>query len=178
MGDDQDVPEIFSGRPDEGYPADVDLFDDLFLTGTAGDGLLKRIQVDDHQVKGRDLIMLHVVDVLLVTAACQNAAEDLGMECLDTSSQDGGVGGDIFHRRDLHAQAGDEFLCAAGAVKRDAKSGQLPYDLVQTFFVVDGDKCAFDLLCHYLFNYPRNSRRSPRKNLTVKLDKFIRIAFI
>ena len=70
---------VFRRGPHHGRTADIDIFDRVFETAVGiGDGLLKRVEVDDDQVDSCDIVLAHhfVVDA----AASENAAVNHRMQ--------------------------------------------------------------------------------------------------
>ena len=66
----------------QGRAADIDILDAGLVTGAGGDGRLERIQVDRHQIDGRDAVGGHGVPVGGQVAARQDAAMDCWMQGL------------------------------------------------------------------------------------------------
>ena len=62
-----------------------------------GHCLLKRIKINDYKIDFRNSQLGHCIDVALIVATAENAAEYLGVESLDTSAENRRIAGEIFH---------------------------------------------------------------------------------
>ena len=91
------VGEVFGGGADKGYAAYVDFLDDVLLRSTGGYGILKGIQVYNHEVDSGYFVLGELGAVTLVVAACEDAAEHLGMECLYAASENRGIACEVFN---------------------------------------------------------------------------------
>ena len=82
--------------------ADVDVLDGIVQGGAwLGNGLPKRVEVDDHQVNRRDAVLCHGGFVRGVTADVQQTAVHFGMQSFDAAVQyfrKTGVFTDVFDR--------------------------------------------------------------------------------
>src|SRR5690606_35221886 len=130
--------------PDEADAADVDLFDDLIFGTAGGHGGFEGVQVHDHQVDGRDGVLLQLGHVAGQPAPPQDPAEDLRMEGLHAAPEDARVVGEGFNGGHGHAQAGDEVLGATGGEDVDAQPVQLTNDGLQPILVEHGDQGAMN----------------------------------
>ncbi len=85
---------VLGGRADQGGAADVDVFD-RFGPGRvgAGDGGLKRIEVDDDQVDRQEALPLEGGEVVGLVAPGQDSAVDLGVQRLDATAENFGLAG-------------------------------------------------------------------------------------
>jgi len=94
--------------------ADVDILDGLF-EGDAllGDGLLKRVQVDDHQVDHRDAVGTRLGEMGFLVATAQQAAVDFRMQGLHAALHDLGETRVLAHLGDRQAFFGQKFGGAA-----------------------------------------------------------------
>ena len=101
VGDNNDGAVVFGGGADHGGAADVDVFDGFFEGGVGfGDGGFKGVEVDDDQVDGLDVVLLHGGEVGGVVAEGEKAAVDEGMEGFDAAVHhfgEAGEVGDVFH---------------------------------------------------------------------------------
>ena len=104
---------VLGRRAHHGRSSDIDVFDSILETAVrVGNGLLKRVQVDHHQVDRRDAMLRH--DPVVDTAAPENAAVHFGMQGFYPSRhhfRKAGVIGDFGHR---DAGLGDQPGGAAG----------------------------------------------------------------
>ena len=139
-GDNDNVVEVFGGGTDEGNASDVNLLDDVLLGGAGSHGGLERVEVDDDEVDFRNFVLCQLFTVGVHVATAEDAAEDFGVEGLDTASEDGGIAGQGFDGYGFDAEFLDEFLCAAGGIDGDALAVEGFDDVFKTVFVVDGDE--------------------------------------
>ena len=80
---------ILGRGADQRRAADVNVLDGILESrGGVGDGLLKRIEVDDDQVNRVDVRRGQGVEVRGQIPAGEDAGVDLGMQGLDSSTQD------------------------------------------------------------------------------------------
>ena len=89
--------EIFGGGTNQGNAADVDFFNDFSLIVGLGQCFLKRIEVHHHQIDGRNMVLLRLLDILRFLPPVEDAAHDARMQCLHTASKNGGVAGNFFN---------------------------------------------------------------------------------
>ena len=93
---------VLGGRAHHGRPADVDHLDDLVSgPGGIGSGLRERVQVDDHQVDGSDVVALQILDVLLVRSHGEDPGVDLRVQRLHATVEHFGEPGVVRYRRDV-----------------------------------------------------------------------------
>ncbi len=127
IGQDDDIRMVFGGGADHGRPADIHGFD----TGVA----LKGVQVDAHQINGRQVELAAGFLVGGVVAALENAAMNARVEGLDAAIKDfrmPGVGGDIRHGQAGGAERGGG---AAGGEQLHAERGEAAGQLQQAGFI-------------------------------------------
>ena len=137
-GHDGDVRMVLGGRSDERRAADVDVLDRIGegRAGTRHRGL-ERIEVDDHQIDGREPEALERGEVVGDVAASEDSRVNLGVQRLDPASEHlglAGVVGDLCHRKSRATKCG---VCAATRQERRAAVGKGPRQLDQTALVVD-----------------------------------------
>ena len=151
---DDHIVEVFGCCTDEGDAADVDFFDDVGTACPIGYGLLKGIEVYHHEVDGRDVVLCHLLTVALQISTPEDAAEHLGVERLDASAEDGGVGGEIFYLLAGQAQTDDEVVGAAGGEKGHALGMKCAEEGFESVLVKHGDERRFEgalcggCICH------------------------------
>ena len=81
-----DVGVILGRRPQQRRPANVDILDRLGKRAVrAGDRLLKRIQIHDHQIDRLQAVFVHRPDMLGVVPAVQNPGVNTRVQGLDPS---------------------------------------------------------------------------------------------
>lgn len=95
---DHDVLEIFRCGADQRDASDVDLLDDVLLGRARSDGLLERIEVDDHRVDLGYFVLRRLFGVFRVVAAGEDAAENFRVERLDASAEDRRIARQAFDR--------------------------------------------------------------------------------
>ena len=135
---------VFSGRPDEGDASDVDLFDDLALVASAGDGFLKGIQIDHHQVDLGHAEFFQLRQVIFFPAGEESSVNGR-MQCFDPSVENGGESGQFFYGHYFTAVFLNESLRSSGRIDRYTQTGKFFYDGRKTVFVVNGQQCGLDL---------------------------------
>ena len=144
---DHDVLEIFRCGADQRDASDVDLLDDVLLGRARSDGLLERIEVDDHRVDLGYFVLRRLFGVFRVVAAGEDAAENFRVERLDASAEDRRIARQAFDRGGLQTQRLDEREGPSGGVYRNAVLGELSDDPFQSVLVVNRNESAF-----YLFH--------------------------
>ncbi len=94
-----DMLVVLSSSTQHGRTADVDVFDRLFPGDVwFGDGLLKRVEVHDDEVKRQHTVCHHGLDMFFLRTIAEDATEDLRMEGFQTSVHHlwkAGVVGDV-----------------------------------------------------------------------------------
>src|SRR6266404_832628 len=123
--DDRYAFEIFGGGAQHCGAADINIFDELFgreifLRG----GGFERIQIHDHQVDWRDAVFLRLLQVIGIMAPEEQAAVNLGMQCLHASAEHFRPVcevGDVFYR---YASFAEQFRGAAGRENFDFQRRQ------------------------------------------------------
>ena len=135
--DDDHVVEVLGSGADERDAADVDLLDDVGFRGAALHGLLERIEVDNDEVDGWYVVLCHLCLVAFQVPAAEDAAEDFGVQRLDASAEDGGIGRHVLHLAAGDAEAFDELLRASRREEFHAFFVQFFEDGVKAVFVED-----------------------------------------
>ena len=81
---------VLGGGADHGRAADVDVLDAVVEGGAAATVCFERIEIDDQEIDGGDLVLLRLRHVLGVAAHSEQAAVNLGMQGLDAAVDDFG----------------------------------------------------------------------------------------
>ena len=149
-GNDHGVLEVLCRSTNQRNTADVDLLDDSLLLGTACNGLLEGIEIDDHQINFGDSILCHLLAVALVVAATQDAAEYAGVQSLNTTTQDRGVTRQILNGGSLQTERLDKSERTARRIQFNAASSKCLNYFVQSVFVEDRDQCTFNLFHDFI----------------------------
>jgi hypothetical protein len=89
------VAEVLGRRPHHRGAADVHVLDRLVERAALGHLVLEGVQVHDHHVDGRDLVLLEGGEVLRGVAAREDARVDPGVQRLDAPVQDLGEAGGL-----------------------------------------------------------------------------------
>jgi hypothetical protein len=76
---------VLCGRAHHRGAANVDIFDNFVAVCAAGDGRLKRIEIDDHQIDCADAMLLHRGCMFRIVANAEEAAVHLRMQGLDAA---------------------------------------------------------------------------------------------
>ena len=139
-GDDDDVVEVFGSSADKADATDVDFFDDVLLRGSAGNGLLKGIEVDDDEVNLWYLILRQLFAVAIHIATSQNAAKHFGVQRFDASAEYRRIACQRFDGNRFNTQVVDEFIGAASRIDGNALGCQGADDVLQPVFIVDGNE--------------------------------------
>src|SRR5262245_18017691 len=140
-GDGGDTAVIVRGGPDHRGPADIDLLDRL-LARHAGPsyGLDERIERADHQVDGRDAVLLERGQVLGHVLAGQDPAVDLRMQRLHATVEYLGESGRLRYVDDPDTGVADELGGAAGRDDLHAEGGEPPGELDDPGLVMNADQ--------------------------------------
>src|SRR5690606_34553645 len=101
---------------DQGDASDVNLLNDICFRSSRSYSFLERIQIYDHQVDRRNVIFYCLVKVSLVISSLENPAEDFWVQSLDSSTENGRIAGQIFHRNDFSSLLFDKLLSTTGGV--------------------------------------------------------------
>jgi hypothetical protein len=93
---------IFGRGTQHGRAADVDVLD-CVLEGAplSGHGLLKGIEVHDHQVDGLDAVLFHLLHMFRIAAPAEDPAMHLGVQGLDPAVEHLGESREFRHILDL-----------------------------------------------------------------------------
>ena len=92
--------EILGGCTEQGRPAHIDLLDHLVERGARQHGLLKRVQVHDHEIERRDAVLSERSHVLRLPLVREDAGMDPGMQRLHSALEHLGKAGDLGDRCD------------------------------------------------------------------------------
>ena len=87
-GHDCGVGEVLCSRTDKRDTAYIYFFDDIGFARAGSDSGFEGVEVDDNEVDAGNFIFFHLGYVAFVGAASEDAAEHLGMEGLDATSED------------------------------------------------------------------------------------------
>ena len=156
---------VLGRRADHRGPADIDILDRVLEAAVGiGDGLLERVEVDDHEVYGLDAVFAH--DIVVDAAAAQNAAVHLRMQGLDAPRHHFGEARVIRNFGHRDAFVGDQSGGAAGGQQFDAEAVEVARQVGDTVFVRDADQRAANGFGHVMSVwviakaelYPINSR--------------------
>ena len=126
---------VFRTGTNQRYAANVDFFNDVFLTSTRSHRFGKRVEVNHHQIVQWDFVLRNFRHVLCQFSACQNAAKNLGMQCLNTSAQNTWVTSDVFNGNARDAKIFNELPCSTGRIQCDIFFVQCLHDFVEAVFV-------------------------------------------
>ena len=137
---DDNVLVVFRGGADQRDTSDVDLLDNGLLLSTRRDCILERIEINDHQVDFRYLVLLHLRQILRQSAASQNSSENLRVQRLHATSQDGRVRGEGLNSLARDTERLDESLGSARRNELNTICVQGTYNLIQFILVVNRDQ--------------------------------------
>ena len=97
---------VFSRGANHRWSTDIDILHRVFQGAVVSrDRRRERVEVDDHQVNGRDIVVAH--DLIVCTAAPKNAAMNFRVQGFDPAIHhlgEAGVIGDFRHGNPLIAQ--------------------------------------------------------------------------
>src|SRR4029079_6993216 len=100
--DDDREPVVLRGGADHRRAADVDVLDDLLVTGAeAAGGALERVEVHADKVDELDVVLRGLAQVLGVVAPGEETGVELGMERLDAAVHDLREAGEVLDAPDL-----------------------------------------------------------------------------
>ena len=139
-GHDRHRAVVLRRRADERRPADIDVLDAGLPVAPRGQRLPERVEVDDHQVDGRDGVFRHLSPMGLEVATAQYAAKDARMQGLDPAVQnlrEAGVRGHLRHR---HPGLGDRLGRAPGRENLHPAPGKIASEIGKARLVGDGDQ--------------------------------------
>ncbi len=134
------MPVVLRRRTDHCGPSDVDLLDDLLVSGAGGDGLPERVEVDHDQLKGLDAVRLHIGDVGLIVESGQDPAVDHGVKSLHSAPEHLRGSGQLLHRRNLDTRITQRLGRPPGRHDGDAGGGQALGKRNQALLVIDTDQ--------------------------------------
>jgi hypothetical protein len=107
---------VFGRCPQQGGATDVDLLNGLGQGDIGlGNGLLKGIEVDHHQVKGPHVVGVHVGLVAGQAGATQDAPMDAGVQGFDPPAEDFWGAGVVRDFGDGQPRRRDRRCCTAAA---------------------------------------------------------------
>jgi len=149
IGYHRDAFEIFGGGAEHGGSADVNVLDkflgcEIFLCG----GSSEWVEIDDHQVDGRDAVFGRLLLVLGKIAAEEEAAVDFGVQSFDAAAEHFWPAGELGNIADGEASFAEELGGAASGEDLDAESGEPVGKVHDSRFVENADERA--LHCHVL----------------------------
>ena len=117
---DHHVLEVFRCGADQRGAPDVDFFDHGLLFGPRSDGLFEGIEVDDHRVDFRDLVLSGLFGVLRIVAAGEDPSENFRMERFHASAEDRRIPRQALDRHGFQTESLDERKGSAGRIDRYA----------------------------------------------------------
>ena len=121
IADHHDILVVLGCRAQHRRTADVDVFDRLFERAAVFcHGRLERVQIHDHHVDGRHVVLLQLRHVLGKVAPRQYAAVHFRMQRLHAAIEHFRKTGVVGHFGDRHAVIGQQFCGAAGRQQIDA----------------------------------------------------------
>lgn len=123
VGDDGDAGVVFRSTAQHRGAADVDVFDGFFQCHAfALDGLLKRIEIDDHEVDGGDGVLGGLGLVLGIVAFLQEATVDFRVESFHAALEKFGCAGVVGDIDDGEPDLAQGLGGAAGGEEFDAEA--------------------------------------------------------
>ena len=134
-GHDKHVVEVLGTGANEGDAADVDFLDDFGGIVGVGHGILKRIEVNDDEVEGGDVVFLHFVLVGGQATASEDTAKHFGVQGLHATAQNGGVAGERLHRFHGRVERLDEIKSASRGVNLHSILLQQVHNSIKACFV-------------------------------------------
>ncbi len=144
-GDDEHVLEVLRGGTDHRRPADVDVLDQgLERRGGLRGRLAEGVEIDDHEVDGRDAVAREGLEVAGVIAAREDAAVHERMQRLDAAVHHLGRAGDLRHLEHGKPGPGEGLCRAAGGHDLDAARDQAARELDEAALVGHADQCTHD----------------------------------
>ena len=135
IGDDRDMRVVLRRRAHHRGTADVDVLDDRIAVGAAHHRVEERVEIDDHEVDRRDVVLRHCCCMLGIVAHAEQPAVDLRVERLDPPVHHLGKAGEVGNV--AHRSAALAQLCrgAAGRDDLDLVSREAGGKLVEAAFV-------------------------------------------
>ncbi len=141
IGGDRREGVILGRRAHQARAANVNLLDRLLgCNAWLGDRLAERVQIDHHEIKRRDAVLVERRHVVGPVAPAQHPGEYLGVQCLDAAVHHLGEAGIGRHVVDLEPLGLQAPPCAAGAVDAGAGLGQNLSQLAQTLFIAHANQ--------------------------------------
>ena len=127
-----------------GGAADVDLLDALLLRCTGGDSADEWVEVDDHELKGRDVERLELLAVLRIAQIREEAGMHARVQCLHASVEALGEAGEGRDGSDRNASLFDPRRGAAGGHDLDTLCMERCGQVDKAGLVIDGDEGALN----------------------------------
>ena len=135
---------VLGGGADHGRAADVDVLDRSREIGAARDRRLEGVEVDDHEVDGRDAVLAHRLDVRRLVAAAKMPPWIFGCSVLTRPSMISGKPVACGDLRDGEAGLAERLGRAAGGENLDAPLGEEAGEADEAGLVGDRDQGAAD----------------------------------
>src|SRR5215208_4803571 len=129
-GYDSNSPEVLRGGPQHRGSADVYLFDSLLLGGAGGDGFFEWIEVDADQVYRAYILLDELLHVVGVSEVGEDAAVDLGVQCLDPPAEYLWRARHLGDGDDLDAGLRERPRCAPGRYDLEPHPGEPPREVL------------------------------------------------
>jgi hypothetical protein len=150
FGDDADaaclVAMILGRRTNHGRAADINVLDRVDQGAILlRHGLRKWVEVDHHQIDGRDAVLLHGRRVLGVAADAEDAAMHLGMQGLDPAVEHFGEAGVVGDVGDVQSGIAQQFCGAAGGKQLDPELRQSACEIHRAALVGNANERLCDL---------------------------------
>ena len=140
-----DILVILGRRPDHGWPADIDVLDEIFEPRVGfGRGVFEAVEVDHHHVDGRDPVLFDGAAMRVIGADGQNSARDLGVQGLNAPVEHLGEAGDFGDVFDGDARLAEQASGSAGGDDLRAHASQLAGEFDGSGLVGNTDEYALD----------------------------------
>src|SRR5215217_5281128 len=134
-GDDDHGPEVLGCGPQHSGSSDVYLFYSLLLGGAAGDCLFEWIEVDADQVYRAYILLDELLYVVGVSEVGQDAAVDLGVQCLDPPAEYLGRARHLGDGDDLDSGLRERPRCPPGRYDLEPHPGEPPREVLDPALV-------------------------------------------
>ena len=144
VGQDRDEIVVLGSGADQRGSADVYVLDGGFGIGAGRDRRLEGVEVDGHEIDGRDAVRRHLGEVVAVVAPAEDAAMDLRHQRLHPSVHDLGKAGVVGDIDDAEPGVAQRAGGAAGGENLGAGRGDGLGEGNEPGLVRDGDEGAAD----------------------------------